>query len=569
MNQKPKRFAILTRVSSSRQEDGESLTVQLKLGQTYIRKLKGKFVEEYRGVESASKSVKEREVLQRVLSDAHSGRWDALWVLDQSRLTRSPDTLIAIVSTFKLMNLELHMQTGRAQLDTPEGELFAGMQSQADRFFAQKMTQRTRQSRLEILQNGRHAFGRWPWGRKWNKEQQIWEIISSQKTLIKRAYCYYVKNGLSLAQVAAKLDMAQSSLTKAFQSAGTTQWARKLATPEGVQTFTLDIPALLTPQENRDIERRKKRNATIRPGTKRSRWMLQGVIRCWYCNGNLSGMPSSKEGNSTHPVYRHLPAKHGPQCPWHVPANLIEHDIVYACSQIIRDSTGLTRAIAAGMSQMGVQRADALAKAKEIDRSLHLKRQRLERATSELLELKRSDTACEPFRKEIAKLSCQIDDLQIEKREVQNIVSFNEGFSRGPKEIAGRLRSLIGLRGAAALSTLSREQKRILVLTMVNRDSRASPNGIYVKMRRHGSRKLVSWQWELRGSIALVEGEISEYDALTSGTNIKPRNNAEPHAIARLSELANSLRPMKRKANSKWRYTSGSLLTSGDSHRYA
>src|SRR5438093_440645 len=90
-NKRPKgqRFALLCRVSTRGQSEGESLDVQEKQGREYVKRQLGRVVKVYRGIESATKAAQDRVLLQSVLHDVKARAFNALWVLDKSRLARS------------------------------------------------------------------------------------------------------------------------------------------------------------------------------------------------------------------------------------------------------------------------------------------------------------------------------------------------------------------------------------------------------------------------------------------------------------------------------------------------
>ncbi len=546
------RFAIFVRVSSKGQTKGESPRVQRKLGEQYVSRNGAEVVKVYDGVESGTKPLADRGLLQEVLRDALSGQWDALWVLDQSRLTRSPDTLLAIASAFKVSGLELHTNNGRTQLETPEGELHAGIQSQSDRYFAQKITQRTRHSRLELLSKGRHAFGRHPWGRIWDKESDEWLIDRKKHALIQKAYALYIDEDLSIADVAKRLPgigpnqkhMAKSSLAKAFRSAASTDWPRTLQTPDGPRNFVHKLPALLSAAQGLAIKRRSLRNATVRPGTKKARSLLQGVIRCWHCGGNLSRMPSRKGGGVDYPVYRHLPSTRKAKCLWHVPATLIEDSAVQACAEIVRDSKLLVTAIKLAMTTQQTGAKEAEIRLSQIEKEMVDSQRRLDRAQVELLNLKGSEAACIELRNEIKRASALIEERTLERRELSDRLASLSSPIRDPKALTARLQSLIGFGGYSSVTMLTHEQKRQLVLLMIGRDKQASPNGVFVHMSRKNGPRTGLWHWELRGTLAIAEGATSQYD-LPEATSaiVRRRNDPEPAAIAKLAELARTLKP--------------------------
>jgi DNA invertase Pin-like site-specific DNA recombinase len=544
----PMRFALCLRVSSRGQEDGQSLLVQKKFGEEYIRRNGGRLVKTYEGVESATKSLQERDLLQQILRDAAEEKWDALWVLDQSRLTRSPETLQLVASHFSLYNRELHTQGGRTPLETPEGELQAGIQSQSDRYFAQKIAQRTRQSRAELLSKGKHAFGRWPWGLRWNKNSQEWEIDAEKQALIVKAQRLYVEKGLSLGEVATRLEIPKSTLTKAFESAGKAVRTVSLKTPEGVIKYRLAIPPLLTAAQSNAVLKRKQMNATIRPGMEKSRWMLQGVIRCWHCGGNLSGTPSRKGGGEKYLVYRHLPTSRGPLCLWHVPAQLVQEDVVHACAQVLQNNAKLTAAIKQAVADATNVRDNVIEQLQELDKSQQNRRRRLERAKNELLALNGREAACQELRMEIHKVSDAIADGEVERRGLETKSALLQAPQMRPSEIAARLRAITGLEGLASLSMLTPSQQRDLVLLIVGRERRNSLYGIFVKARRVGKKKLLVWDWELRGALGVGDGTSARVHELANRPSGKGRS-LEPSAIRKLAELARSAKPVGYKSS--------------------
>src|SRR5258708_2877111 len=93
-----RRFAILARVSTKGQSKGESLDEQVRRGRAYVEKCGGQVVRVFKGVESATRPLDERELLQRVLRDVERHAFDAVWVVDKSRLSRSPATTEVVLA---------------------------------------------------------------------------------------------------------------------------------------------------------------------------------------------------------------------------------------------------------------------------------------------------------------------------------------------------------------------------------------------------------------------------------------------------------------------------------------
>ena len=157
-------FAILCRVSTRGQLDGVSLDVQEQRGRDYVKRAGGVVTAVYRGDESGLKSLDDRVTLRRMLADAASGKFDALYTLDRSRLARNPETMMALWAVFKARGVDWHTDAGKTDIDTPEGRLVSGVMAFVEEYGATKPRSRTSQSRQKMLAKGEHAFGRWPWG---------------------------------------------------------------------------------------------------------------------------------------------------------------------------------------------------------------------------------------------------------------------------------------------------------------------------------------------------------------------------------------------------------------------
>src|SRR5207302_4534883 len=95
------RFAILARVSTHGQIKGASLDVQEERGRKYVQRMGGSVTAIYKGEESGYKQLDDRRTLKRLLGDAASGRFDAIYTLDRSRLSRNSETMMGLWATLK------------------------------------------------------------------------------------------------------------------------------------------------------------------------------------------------------------------------------------------------------------------------------------------------------------------------------------------------------------------------------------------------------------------------------------------------------------------------------------
>src|SRR5262245_2273628 len=92
-------YAVLARVSTPGQEDGHSLAMQVEAGNAYARRAGATEVFVYKGVESAT--GEDRDILERALADAETGKFKVLVVQELTRLSRHPGVMFAAISRLK------------------------------------------------------------------------------------------------------------------------------------------------------------------------------------------------------------------------------------------------------------------------------------------------------------------------------------------------------------------------------------------------------------------------------------------------------------------------------------
>lgn len=130
MTAAPRRVAIYSRVSTSRQDPGHQLLalrgVVAAGGFTLVR--------EY--VETASGATADRPMLKAMLADAARRRFDAVLVWDVSRLGRSLRDLVDIFETFRTLRIDLLIHQSGVDTSTPAGRALlqiAGVFSEFER----------------------------------------------------------------------------------------------------------------------------------------------------------------------------------------------------------------------------------------------------------------------------------------------------------------------------------------------------------------------------------------------------------------------------------------------------
>ena len=160
------RVVALYRVSTERQEtEGASLDAQRRRYHELADRHGWITVAEFRGTESATQAARERHVLQQVLDRIRAGGVDALWTIEQSRLTRGDELEVALLMReLREREIAVWVDATRRDLTDPSDGLAFGIVSLVDRAEVQRFKERTRRGRREKARQGKHTGGAAPYG---------------------------------------------------------------------------------------------------------------------------------------------------------------------------------------------------------------------------------------------------------------------------------------------------------------------------------------------------------------------------------------------------------------------
>ena len=156
----------LFRVSTEEQEqEGNSLEAQRRMYEWDCRSFKWKSVATFSGQETGS-ALDSRRIIHEVITALREHSPDALWVREQSRLTRG-DRLDVAILLRELSENNVLVVTERGNvldLNDIEGEFVFGLKALIDRRELQVIRRRSmlgkdEKARRGLLANGRVAFG--------------------------------------------------------------------------------------------------------------------------------------------------------------------------------------------------------------------------------------------------------------------------------------------------------------------------------------------------------------------------------------------------------------------------
>jgi site-specific DNA recombinase len=353
----PLRFGALIRVSTERQEQkGESLRVQKKQIERAVESLAGKIVGWFGGQEHATPGYEKKEV-DRLLSDAQRGRFDAFICSDPDRWSRDNETSERGLEILRDAGIRFFVQDVEHDLFDPNDCLFLGVSAVIGRFFAANQKKKSLDARIARAQRGCCVCGKKPWGRTWDKETETWSIDAEKQAQIEDIAKRYLA-GASLPGLAQEIGMAHASIYQVLRDRCGDTWTQvfKPKNKEPVVT-TIKIPPLLPEETIKAIRAKMQANRTYSHKHQKYRYLLSRMVFCQHCGSSLSGETQNAKKDR---YYRHLsgpttqkigksPCEH-PHC--FIPADELEQTVLIHLFNLLGNPAAVQRAVEAASGDM-------------------------------------------------------------------------------------------------------------------------------------------------------------------------------------------------------------------------
>jgi DNA invertase Pin-like site-specific DNA recombinase len=160
------RVVALFRVSTERQaNEGASLDAQERTYREHARRNGWTSVGEFRGTESATQASTERRVLQEVLACVRENAVDAVYVHEQSRLTRGDELEVALLMReLRERRLKIIVNGVVRDLASIDERFMVGIQSLVDRAESERIKERMLRGKREKARQGKRSCGAPPFG---------------------------------------------------------------------------------------------------------------------------------------------------------------------------------------------------------------------------------------------------------------------------------------------------------------------------------------------------------------------------------------------------------------------
>ncbi len=465
------RVVALFRVSTEKQaSEGASLDAQQRRYRELASANGWETVAEFRGHESATQAASDRRVLQQVLSCLRDREVDAVYVHEQSRLTRGDELEVALLMReLKERAIKIIVNGVVRDLASIDERFMVGIQSLVDRAESERIKERLGRGKREKALKGLRTCGPAPYGYRnpppGSPGRGTLQVVPDEAPVVVKAF-ELAAQGLGLVRIAAALNGLGFPSRRGVRW-GKTAVRRLLQNPAYIGHAVSN--AWVAPKGSRNFQWRPDNPRAIvkqgahQPIVDRAMWeavngrakppraarprMLAGLLQ-------VNGIKMSGDSVAGRALYRGprggrghawLPAKEADEAVWRAFAALATGEEFVAA---LMNDAGSAR-----------QREVAAAEADYLEDQLAKARKRLDRLLEMRLDGELDKAA---FAAKSAETRAVIDRLERELREQRGKAAALDGSHAA--RVVRAVRVL--LNGAAVLTT---EQQRAVLRSIVTR----------------------------------------------------------------------------------------------------
>jgi site-specific DNA recombinase len=193
------RVVGLFRVSTEKQEEqGSSLESQAREYRERAARNGWTTVAEFKGSESASGAASDRQVLQRLLACLRDNDVDAVWVIEQSRLTRGDELEVALLMReLRERRVKIIIRDSTRDPASIDEGFMLGIQSLVDRTESLRIKERMRRGKNTRAGQGRKTCGAPPLGyrnpRRDEPGRGTLAIVEEEAAVVRRLFAFAAK----------------------------------------------------------------------------------------------------------------------------------------------------------------------------------------------------------------------------------------------------------------------------------------------------------------------------------------------------------------------------------------
>lgn len=512
LKEKPLRFAPLIRVSTEKQKKkGEFLAVQRKQLEQSIKSLGGIIPNDkwYAGQEHATPD-QERKILDQLMEDAKTHKFDAVIVDDRSRWSRDNERSKSDLRILKANGIRFFVGTEELDLHDPTTLLLLGISTEIGEWQAKEQARKSRLSRIARAKRNIPTAGKKPYGRTYNKLTNKWGLIDGAKEKIETIAREYLEDDVNFKTLGKKYGMNASNLHKILTKRCGDKWPERFKSlipnkdkpyEENIHT----IPRLLDEETIKRIQEKSEGRRTWTHGEQKYHYLFARKIFDVGTTYTLTGTTNAKG------VRYYRPYK-GKGYQYSINADVLENAIMGELFEALSNKRKLREAIFDGNPLTDVVEK---IKSKMVQKEKELKstNAKLSNITHTIENYKREDldSYLESLKPEIKLLS---DRKRIVESEIQSCKTQLdslpteqeiEGTSKRSKDLLKRIKESY-FSSEQSFQDLPYEGKKKLVdLIFGGKDVMNKKYGIYI---RSLGGKPKRYKFEVYGKLGIMSGRL-------------------------------------------------------------
>ncbi len=510
------RFAALIRVSTEKQaEKGESLRTQKADLPRCIGQMGGTVAKWYGGQEHATPGWEKQE-LERLLSDAKKGLFDAVIVNHADRWSRDNAQSKRGLEIFRNNGIRFFVGTFEYDLFNPQHRFYLGMSAEIGELHASTQKQKSLENRIARAKRGLPVCGKLPFGRTFDKKTEKWGIDPKKHAMVQDVARRYLA-GENMGDLALEYGVNYSNLHKTMMKRCGPIWMQEFTSTDLniKEVVPTTVPELLPAKTIAALHRRSKMNKTFEHGHAKRTYLFGGYVFCAHCGYGMFGQTNHGERR----YYRHAHTARVRECPYPaawVRAEELEQVIFRQLFECFGNPTAVQRAIEQAtpnlekareyqerMTQLETDLAQVAAAREKILRLVSRELVTEDQAEKELTDLQQRENR---KRKELTGLQERFGHLPTTGAIKDLAQQFSTKFR---KYTDARLVSKVR-HANHALDEMTTEEKRTLIKAVFEGTQLdGKPMGIYIQwIDGEASRRNKRWKYSLHGNLIEEQGHL-------------------------------------------------------------
>lgn len=323
-----KRVAAYARVSTEKELQCQSLSIQVDYYKNYIKNHPGWELVEIYADKGVSGTLHERPEFQRMLTDCRAGKIDLIITKSVSRFARNTVTLLETMRELRSLNIDIYFESERLHSMSASGDLMIRLLGVMAEDYSRSLSENVKWGIQKMFESGRVNGGGRMLGYRWKGCKPY--IIPEEAKIAQQIFVDYL-SGMTAVKIAKKLN-AQGIKTIKGNTWSDFSILRILRNEKYTgdmllqKTFTENYrthktlsnkgerrryyvenghEAIITKEDFQAVQKELARRRRHKAGTERPyNYPFSGLIKCASCGQNFYHLNKSEGSKYAKPVWR-------------------------------------------------------------------------------------------------------------------------------------------------------------------------------------------------------------------------------------------------------------------------